>query len=153
MTIFVDLARFLQQQNGRHRKRDRFALPGGDKSHHAIFQRRYMLLRRHRFRGKIASLCNPHQYSVSWLLRRLLSQTIVLRLWPIRALHYRCALATLSTLSLPLGAVTDLDGGEYMKIVHLCYAALGFAVARWIFKREPMPMTDPVTRFRSSGLL
>jgi hypothetical protein len=40
-----------------------------------------------------------------------------------------------------------------MKIVHLCYAALGFAVARWIFNREPMPMVDPVTRFRSSGLL
>jgi hypothetical protein len=35
-----------------------------------------------------------------------------------------------------------------MKIVHLCYAALGFAVARWIFKREPMPLADPVTRFR-----
>jgi len=40
-----------------------------------------------------------------------------------------------------------------MKLVHLCYAALGFAVARWIFKREPMSLADPVTRFRSSGLL
>jgi hypothetical protein len=40
-----------------------------------------------------------------------------------------------------------------MKLVHLCYAALGFAVARWIFKREPLQMADPVTRFRSSGLL
>jgi hypothetical protein len=40
-----------------------------------------------------------------------------------------------------------------MKLVHLCYAALGFAVARWIFKREPMALADPVTRFRSSGLL
>jgi hypothetical protein len=88
-----------------------------------------------------------------WLLRRLLSQTFVLRLWPVRALHYWCALATLTTLSLPLGAVAHLLGGEVMKIVHLCYAALGFAVARWIFKREPMPMVDPVTRFRSSGLL
>jgi hypothetical protein len=48
---------------------------------------------------------------------------------------------------------THLLGGEYMRLVHLCYAALGFAVARWIFKREPMPIADPVTRFRSSGLL
>jgi hypothetical protein len=40
-----------------------------------------------------------------------------------------------------------------MKLMHLCYAALGFAVARWIFKREPVPVADPVARFRSSGLL
>jgi hypothetical protein len=40
-----------------------------------------------------------------------------------------------------------------MKLLHLCYAALGFAVARWIFKRELLPVADPVTRFRSSGLL
>jgi len=40
-----------------------------------------------------------------------------------------------------------------MKLVHFCYAALGFAVARWIFKRESMSLADPVTRFRSSGLL
>jgi hypothetical protein len=40
-----------------------------------------------------------------------------------------------------------------MKWVHLCYAALGIAVARWIFKRQPVPVADPVTRFRSSGLL
>jgi len=40
-----------------------------------------------------------------------------------------------------------------MKLVHLCYAALGFAVARWFFKREPIPVADPVARFRSSGLL
>jgi hypothetical protein len=40
-----------------------------------------------------------------------------------------------------------------MKLVHLCYAAFGFAVARWIFEREAMPIADPVTRFRSSGLL
>jgi hypothetical protein len=53
----------------------------------------------------------------------------------------------------PSGAVTHLFGGESMKLLHLCYAALGFAVARWIFKREPMPLADPVTRFRSSGLL
>jgi len=40
-----------------------------------------------------------------------------------------------------------------MKLVHLCYAALGYAVARWIFKREPVLVGDPVTRLRSSGLL
>jgi hypothetical protein len=40
-----------------------------------------------------------------------------------------------------------------MKIWHLCYAALGIAVARWVFKRKPMSVTDPIARFRSSGLL
>jgi len=40
-----------------------------------------------------------------------------------------------------------------MKLLHLCYAALGFAVARWVFKREAVPVVDPVARFRSSGLL
>ena len=39
-----------------------------------------------------------------------------------------------------------------MRIWHLCYAALGIAVARWVFKREAVPM-DPVHRLRSSGLL
>jgi hypothetical protein len=40
-----------------------------------------------------------------------------------------------------------------MKFWHLCYAALGIAVARWVFKRQPMSVTDPVTRLRTSGLL
>jgi len=40
-----------------------------------------------------------------------------------------------------------------MKIMHLCYAALGFAVARWIFKREAVAVVDPITRFRSQGLM
>jgi hypothetical protein len=41
-----------------------------------------------------------------------------------------------------------------MKLVYVCYAALGYAVARWIFQRQPVPIIiDPVTRFRSSGLL
>ena len=40
-----------------------------------------------------------------------------------------------------------------MKLIYVCYAAVGFAVARWIFKREPVPLADPVTRFRTSGLL
>jgi len=38
-----------------------------------------------------------------------------------------------------------------MRFMHLCYAAVGFAVARWIFKRQPV--ADPVVRLRSSGLL
>jgi hypothetical protein len=35
--------------------------------------------------------------------------------------------------------------------MHLFYAALGFAVARWFFKRQAV--VDPVKRFRSQGLL
>jgi hypothetical protein len=38
-----------------------------------------------------------------------------------------------------------------MRLVHVAYAALGFAVARWIFKRQPV--LDPVARFRVSGLM
>jgi len=38
-----------------------------------------------------------------------------------------------------------------MRFMHVCYAALGFAVARWIFKRRPV--VDPVARFRASGLM
>jgi hypothetical protein len=40
-----------------------------------------------------------------------------------------------------------------MKIWHLAYAALGIVVARWVFKRQPMTISDPITRFRTSGLL
>ena len=40
-----------------------------------------------------------------------------------------------------------------MKLVYVCYAALGYAVARWIFRRDAMLIADPVNRFRSSGLL
>ena len=43
--------------------------------------------------------------------------------------------------------------GDFMKVMHICYAALGLAVARWIFKRQSMPIADPVSRFRTSGLL
>jgi len=46
-----------------------------------------------------------------------------------------------------------LDMGVSMRLMHLCYAALGFAVARWVFRREPVPITDPVSRLRTSGLL
>lgn len=44
-------------------------------------------------------------------------------------------------------------GVAAMKFAHLCYVAFGFAVARWFFKREPVPVADPVARFRTSGLL
>jgi len=40
-----------------------------------------------------------------------------------------------------------------MKLIHVCYVALGFAVARLLFKRDPMPVNDPVAAFRASGLL
>jgi hypothetical protein len=40
-----------------------------------------------------------------------------------------------------------------MRMMHLCYAAIGFAVARWVFKRQTTPVVDPVVGFRSSGLL
>jgi hypothetical protein len=40
-----------------------------------------------------------------------------------------------------------------MKLWHLCYAALGIAVARWVFKRQPVLARDPIHRLRSSGLL
>jgi hypothetical protein len=40
-----------------------------------------------------------------------------------------------------------------MKLIHVCYAALGFAVARWFFRREPVAVVDPVARLRTSGLL
>jgi hypothetical protein len=53
----------------------------------------------------------------------------------------------------PEDQTVDLDWGVYMRMMHLCYAAIGFAVARWIFKRQAMPVVDPVTRFRSQGLL
>jgi len=43
--------------------------------------------------------------------------------------------------------------GVRMRLMYVCYAAIGFAVARWIFKREAVPVVDPVTRFRAKGLL
>ena len=38
-----------------------------------------------------------------------------------------------------------------MKIMQMCWATLGFLVARWIFRRETV--VDPVARLRSTGLL
>jgi hypothetical protein len=40
-----------------------------------------------------------------------------------------------------------------MRFVYVCYAAMGFAVARWLFKREPLPVKDPIANLRTSGLL
>jgi hypothetical protein len=41
-----------------------------------------------------------------------------------------------------------------MRMMHLCYAAIGFAVARWIFRRQAQPVgADPVSLFRSQGLM
>jgi hypothetical protein len=50
-------------------------------------------------------------------------------------------------------AVPPLVAGVSMRLMHFWYAAIGFAVARWIFKRQGMAIADPVTRFRSQGLL
>jgi hypothetical protein len=44
-------------------------------------------------------------------------------------------------------------GGESMKLIHVCYLAFGFAVARLLFRREPVQIADPVSRLRASGLL
>jgi len=52
-----------------------------------------------------------------------------------------------------LQGTSRLDLGVSMRIMHLCYAAVGFAVARWIFRRQALPVADPVSRFRTSGLL
>lgn len=54
---------------------------------------------------------------------------------------------------LPPLQVIEAELGVFMKVMHLCYAAIGFAVARWIFRRQAVPVVDPVTRFRSQGLL
>lgn len=67
------------------------------------------------------------------------------------SLTFRVGGDKLSSINLPLWLVR-LRWGVRMKLLHLCYAAVGFAVARWLFKREPLPV-DPVARFRSSGLL
>ena len=41
-----------------------------------------------------------------------------------------------------------------MKLWHIWYAALGIAVARWVYKRQAVAVeVDPVVRLRSSGLL
>jgi hypothetical protein len=54
---------------------------------------------------------------------------------------------------LPLvGDSLDLGVG-IMKFLHVCYVAFGFAVARWLFRREVVEVVDPVPRFRTSGLL
>jgi hypothetical protein len=40
-----------------------------------------------------------------------------------------------------------------MRILYVCYAAVGYAVARWLFKRDPRAVNDPVSQLRTSGLL
>lgn len=43
------------------------------------------------------------------------------------------------------------ERGAVMKLLNVLYAAVGFAVARWIFQRRPV--VDPVSHLRSRGLL
>ena len=38
-----------------------------------------------------------------------------------------------------------------MKLLQFCYVMVGFAVARWVFRREAV--RDPVPNLRSLGLL
>jgi len=43
-----------------------------------------------------------------------------------------------------------------MRLMNLCYAALGFAIARWVFHRQAVAVVDsadPIHRLRVSGLL
>lgn len=40
-----------------------------------------------------------------------------------------------------------------MKLAHVWFAAIGFAVARLVFRREPVPAPDLIARLRSSGLI
>jgi hypothetical protein len=69
--------------------------------------------------------------------------------------------------SLTLGVVADtlsekfplrqanrvVDSGVLVRLINFCYAVVGFAVARWLFRREPLPLNDPVAQLRASGLL
>jgi hypothetical protein len=50
------------------------------------------------------------------------------------------------------GECRRASGGD-MRFLYVCYAAVGYAVARWLFKRDPQPIQDPVSRLRTSGLL
>jgi len=40
-----------------------------------------------------------------------------------------------------------------MKLIHVWYAAIGFAVARLLFNRNSVSVTDPISHLRNSGLL
>ena len=63
----------------------------------------------------------------------------------------RCYLADSDADPPPVVIGECMKLGVPMRFMHLCYAALGFAVARWVFHRQPV--ADPVARLRSSGLL
>ena len=81
--------------------------------------------------------------------------TLVLPLWHVSGLSSFQTLATVMVSDQVVSpvALEHWNRGWAMKLVHVCYAAIGFAVARWIFKRQPVPVADPVARFRISGLL
>jgi len=89
------------------------------------------------------------------LTRQVTPITSVLLAWHCCALFALrlIAIVPIETNVVPPLRVNDSDWGVYMRMMHLCYAAIGFAVARWIFRRQAMPLVDPVTRFRSQGLL
>jgi len=59
----------------------------------------------------------------------------------------------LETASLPRKLERGCLVGVCMKLIHVWYAAIGFAVARLLFNRTAVPVTDPIARLRNSGLL
>ncbi len=68
------------------------------------------------------------------------------------SLTFRVFTVKVATVGSPMAGNICLIGG-IMKFVHVCYVALGFAVARLFFKRQALDLADPVSRFRTSGLL
>lgn len=88
-----------------------------------------------------------------WLVTPI---TFVLALWHLGGLT-----RGLGLVNVPIGWCGDVSPiakasplrGVVMRLMHLCYAALGFAIARWVFQRQAVAVVDPVNRFRVSGLL
>lgn len=78
--------------------------------------------------------------------------TFVVRLWHELGLSPRPNPAIVKPLSSPSVAM-HFVGGPTMRFLNLCYAAVGFALARWVFRRESVRVADPVARFRSAGLM
>lgn len=68
-------------------------------------------------------------------------------------LMYRCYCTDRTFDVSPLKTEWRIHRGVCMRMMHLCYAAIGFAVARWVFKRQRVALADPVVKFRASGLL
>jgi hypothetical protein len=84
----------------------------------------------------------------------LLCITLVPRVWHESGLTACTGVGTLRAMKpLPRKCGWVAVTWGWLRLMHLCYAAVGFAIARIIFKREPIPVVDPVARFRASGLM